>query len=118
MANIKDHIAVMDAHRAVQAAFAALSGLGDNTPDYQVLGCALLLRVIAERAGLDLSELINQAGRMEKDADDFFRREVKALRDYVDGEIKNWDPKARQVNAAVVSAEYDRNINAIEMARR
>jgi hypothetical protein len=48
----------------------------------------VLFTVICEELKLDPSELISKATRVAKDADGFFTRETKALRDYVKGELK------------------------------
>lgn len=107
MPQLKDHITTLNAHKAIQASFAALTGLANETPDYQVAATALLLRVMVDRAGLDMNTVLDQARRMETHADDFFRREVKALRDYVDEEIKRWTPTNRPVSAEVYQRAFD-----------
>lgn len=106
MPQLRDHLATLKPHSAIQWGFAALSGMSDATPDYQVMAAALLLKVMCDRTGLDPSQLLDAAGRVERDADDFFRREVKALRDYVDGEIKNWDPQRREVEASTYLRDF------------
>jgi hypothetical protein len=94
MPQLKDHLPHVNAAQVVKACFAYLHGISDFPPDMQVMASAVLVRVIAERAGLDLGQLLDAARRVEQDADTFFQRETKALRDYVDGEIKDFDPKS------------------------
>lgn len=94
MPQLKDHLPHVNAVKVVKGCFAYLSGISDFPPDIQVMSAAVLVRVIADRAGLDLSQLLDAARRVELDADTFFQREAKALRDYVDGEIKDFDPKS------------------------
>lgn len=73
--------------QAVQAAFAQLSSTQHLTPAEQLAGAALLLREMAVNSGIPVSELLNKAERIAVDADTFFHRELKALRDYVKGEL-------------------------------
>jgi len=73
---------------AVQAAYAAASALQDYTPGEQVAGVAVLLNVMSERTGVSLSELLDKAQRMEKDADTNYTREIRALREYVKEELR------------------------------
>jgi hypothetical protein len=77
-----------NANSAVQAAYAQVSAVQHLPAHEQVAGAALLLNVMSKNANVSVSELLNQAGRMEHDADTFFQREVKALRDYVAGELR------------------------------
>jgi hypothetical protein len=116
MPQLKDHLPNVNAAQTLKACFGALHGFSDFPPDYQVMAAAVLVRVIAERAGLDLSQLLDAARRVEMDADTYFQREAKALRDYVDGEIKDFDPKSINpvsVETAVKAIERKQ----LEMAR-
>lgn len=75
------------AKAAAQVAFAAVSAVQSLPRGAQVAGVALLLKIICDELYLDLSEMINKAGRMAADADTHYQREVQALRDYVQGEL-------------------------------
>jgi hypothetical protein len=84
----KDQLNSVVSFHAVEAAYAAVSAVQAMPKAKQVAGVAVLFAVICEELKLDPSELINKAQRMSKDADGFFTREMKALRDYVQGELK------------------------------
>jgi hypothetical protein len=73
---------------AIDGAYAAVSAIQGFEKHKQVAGAAVLFTVICEELGLNPSELISKASRIAKDADGFFTRETKALRDYVKGELK------------------------------
>lgn len=73
---------------AVQAAYHIADRLQDHRPAAQIAGVALLLNELCAAVGLDAGEVINKSARMAKDADTFFNREVKALRDYIKGELR------------------------------
>jgi hypothetical protein len=73
---------------AIDGAYAAVSAIQGFEKHKQVAGVAVLFTVICEELQLDPSELISKASRIAKDADGFFTRETKALRDYVKGELK------------------------------
>lgn len=83
----KNELAVTNARDAVTAAYQAVSTLQDFKPAQQVAGVSILFHIIAEQLGLSPSELLNKAERMTADADTYYSREVKALRDYVRGEL-------------------------------
>jgi heterodisulfide reductase subunit B len=85
---VRDHIPFVDPRTTVQAAYGALSAIQGERPGVQVMAAAILIKVLVDELKLDLSELINQASRITNDDDTYFRREVKALRDYVNGELK------------------------------
>jgi hypothetical protein len=83
----KDQLNSINAYKAVEIAYDAISFLQQHKPHEQVAGLAVLMRVVADRTGVSVSELMSKAERIERDADTFFRRELKALRDYIDQEI-------------------------------
>lgn len=84
----RDQLNSVVSFHAVEAAYAAVSAVQTMAPAKQVMGAAVLFSVLCEELKLDASELINKAQRVAKDADGFFTREMKALRDYVKGELK------------------------------
>lgn len=84
----RDQLNSVVSFHAVEAAYAALSAIQAMPKHKQVMGAAVLFTVICEELGMEPSELINKAQRVAKDADGFFTREMKALRDYVKGELR------------------------------
>ena len=85
---IQDHIPFVEPRQTVQAAYGALSAVQGEHPGVQVAAVAVLFKVLAEELKLDVSEVLSQAHRITNADDTYYRREVKALRDYVRGEIK------------------------------
>lgn len=84
----KDQINTAAPRESVECAYFIASQLQGRTAANQVLGVAILLLALAEQIGLDKSQLLNQAERITTDADTYYTREVKALRDYIKGELK------------------------------
>lgn len=76
------------ADKATQVAYAAVSAIQTFEPAEQVAGAALLLSVITSQLNIHPGELLNKAKRWENDADTYYQREIKALRDYTNGELK------------------------------
>lgn len=83
----RDQLNSVVSFHAVEAAYAAVSAVQAMPKQKQVMGIAVLFSTICDELKLDLSELINKAQRVAKDADGFFTREMKALRGYVKGEL-------------------------------
>lgn len=83
-----DQIPFSDPTTVVRTAYAALSAVQGETPGHQVAGVAVLLREMCDGLKLDLSEVLSSAHRIASANDTFFQREVKALRDYVQGELR------------------------------
>lgn len=83
----RDELNSMHPAKAVQAAYNCASQMQDFRKAEQIAGVALFLNELCLAKKLDVSELFNQVGRMAKDADTFFQRETKALRDYIQGEF-------------------------------
>lgn len=88
MSRLTNHMSTVRAAQAVQSAYAQISSVQHLTPAEQVSGAAILFRVISMNTGIPVDQLLDTAARMEKDADTFYQRETKALRDYVQGELK------------------------------
>ena len=82
-----DQLPYSDPTTVVRTAYAALSAIQDETPGHQVAGVAVLLREMCEGLRLDLSQVIASAHAIAAANDTFFQREVKSLRDYVQGEL-------------------------------
>lgn len=78
----------MAAKSAVQVAYFTASQLQDFRTAEQLAGVALFLNEACQQLGIDAREMFNKADRMAKDADTFHQREVKALRDYIKGELR------------------------------
>jgi hypothetical protein len=83
-----DQLPHVSAPKAVEVALLAVDGIQQQAPGAQVAGIALLLHTMATQLGLNVSVLMNQAGRRYDDADTFYRREAQALTDYVNGELR------------------------------
>lgn len=84
----KDDLNTLHPQAAIQAAYHIADRLQDFRPAAGIAGAALFLKVVCEELHLDLSDVINKSVRMGKDADTFFNREVKALRDYIKEELR------------------------------
>lgn len=83
-----DKLNSINPHLAIQAAFQAVDSLQQFPAHQQLAGVAVLFNTVCDGLGIDPSDLINKAQRITKDADGYFTREAKALRDYVQGELK------------------------------
>ena len=84
----KDLINSANPFDVLHAAYAALSGAQDKRPEAQVLGFAVLFREAATVLRLDHSELMRIAESICKDADAPWFSNVRALREYIDKEVK------------------------------
>ena len=85
----QDLLNSVNAKDAIQAAYAALSGVQGGRPADMVMGSAILAINIAKRCGLNVRELLAQAERVSKDADTHYNPEVRALNQFVDEQIIN-----------------------------
>lgn len=74
---------------ALSAAFKVLDGAQSLPPHMQVLGTAVLFRETCRRLGLDVSEMLNKAERVAKDADSNYTYHLRALHAYIDNELKD-----------------------------
>jgi len=83
-----DKLNSIKAGMAVQAAFQAVDAIQQFPSHQQVAGVAVLFTAITDGLGVCPSELIDKGQRISKDADTYFTREVKALREYIKGELK------------------------------
>lgn len=84
----KDKLNSSNPKQTIDAAYAALSSIQDRPAHVIVAGISVLFVELAEQTGIGVSELVSKAQRISRDGDTFFDREVKALRDYVKGELK------------------------------
>lgn len=69
-------------------AYEAVSAVQHRTPGEQVAGIALLFKVMSERSGVSVSELLDKVARMEHDADTYYTTHIASLREYVKQEIR------------------------------
>jgi len=83
-----DRINAADPTQVLHAAYAALSGAQDLTPEIFILGVAVLFRETATILRLDHSELLAKAERITRDADTHYFSNVRALRQYITEEIR------------------------------
>lgn len=74
--------------RAYDAAYAAISSLQSFRPEMQAAGVALLFREVSESSGLSVSQLMQYSSRINSDADVRWDSKARALKMYVEEEIK------------------------------
>ena len=86
--NARNELPHVPAQVAVQVAFNAIDMVQGSRPGEQVAGVALLLYVMAQQLGLNVSDLMNQSQRRFDDANTYFKREAQALSDYINGELR------------------------------
>jgi len=84
----KDRLNSVAPIRAIQQAYAVADRLQDMPSEEQVVALAVAFQLYAEVLRLDPSELLNKAQRIVNDGDTHYTREAKALRDYVQQEVK------------------------------
>lgn len=70
------------------AAFTLLDRMQSHNPAVQMLATAVALRAMSESLGLDLSDLMQRAGRLLRAADGPFGTHIQAIRDYAVGELR------------------------------
>jgi hypothetical protein len=73
---------------ALHAAFTALDGVQSLPPHMQVVGVSVLFRETCIRLGLDISQVLNAAERIAKDANSNYTYHLNALHAYIDNELK------------------------------
>jgi hypothetical protein len=83
-----DQLPFVEPRTTVQAAYGALSALQSETPGTQLGACVVLFLALVEELKLDVSQLLNQASRIATDDDTFYRPEMRALKAYIQGELK------------------------------
>jgi hypothetical protein len=72
----------------LNSAFTVLDGAQSLPPHHQVMGVAVLFREICRRLNLDVSQVLNAAERISRDADSNYSHHLGALHAYIDNEIK------------------------------
>ena len=85
----KDRLHRIEPRQAAIAAYVGISALQNLPAHEQVAGVMVLAVVIAESSGIGLSEFIDQAKRIVKDADTYYTTEIRSLRAYTENEIRN-----------------------------
>ncbi len=78
----------MNPFQTLRASYALISAAQDHPPAQQVAGIAVLFRLVCDQLGLDISEELGRAQRIEKDADSHYAEHVRALKAYINNEIK------------------------------
>jgi hypothetical protein len=73
---------------AVQAAYSAISSIQHLPAEEQVAGVALLFTTMVSELGISPLTIIGASQRRAKDADSYYTTEIRALRAYINGEIK------------------------------
>jgi hypothetical protein len=85
---VRDKLPFVPAGISSRVAFAALDGVQVAfRPEEQVAGIAVLFVAFCDGLGIDHSQLIDATRRRMNHDDTFFKRELKALRDYIQGEL-------------------------------
>ena len=89
MSRARDQLPTVGPQQAVQGAYAAVSALQHLPAGQQVAAASVLFLHITEVLGISPQELLDKARRWSSDADtmSFFRPEIKALKDYIKGEL-------------------------------
>ena len=85
---VKDKLPFVTAEAGVRAAFASLDSIQALRPEEQVAGVGVLFGAMCAGLGLDPSQVLDASYRRMAQDDSFHKREVKALRDYVQGELR------------------------------
>lgn len=83
-----DQLNSVNPHGAVQAAYSAVSALQTFRPAEQIAGAGVLIATICAETGISPSDLLEKAARMAAHADTYYTREIKALRHYVQEELR------------------------------
>jgi hypothetical protein len=73
---------------AVQSAYAAITAIQHLPAEDQVAGVALLFTTIVEELKLNPYQIIGASVRRAKDSDSYYTTEIRALRAYIQGELK------------------------------
>lgn len=76
------------AHHVANVAFQTVDALQDHPKETQINAIAVLYKLLTEEFGLNHSEILARADRIIKDANMYYRAEIRALRDYIREEIK------------------------------
>lgn len=84
---VRDKLPHVPASTASRIAFASLDSIQTERPEDQVAGVAVLFLAMCEGLGLDINQVLDATSRRMNHDDTFFKREIKALRDYVKGEL-------------------------------
>lgn len=83
----KDKLHQIVPRQASIAAYTGISAMQHLPAHEQMSGAMVLAVVLAEASGMGISEFVNQAQRIVKDADTYYTTEIRSLRAYVESEI-------------------------------
>ena len=84
----RDQLNMVPAKDTIHAAYAALSGAQSFPPPQQVMGAAILFNEMCELLQLDPSEMLDKCRRVRINALDHYSIEMRALQDYIRGELR------------------------------
>ncbi len=84
----RDQLTTVNPFQTLRASYAFISAAQDHPPAQQVAGMAVLFRLICAQLGLNVSEELHRAERIEKDADTHYAEHVRALKAYITNELK------------------------------
>lgn len=85
--HIIDSVTSVDSREVAQTSVGVLDRIQGETPGVQIQSLAMLFLIIAEEFQVDIRDELQRAQRVMTGADDFYKPEVRALRDYVRGEL-------------------------------
>lgn len=85
--HIIDSVTTVDSRQVAKAGVGILDRIQGETPGVQIQSLAMLFLIIAEEFQVDIRDELSRATHVMIGADDFYKPEVRALRDYVRGEL-------------------------------
>ncbi len=83
-----DQLPFVEPRTVVQAAYGALSALQGERPGVQVAAASVLFWTLMDELKLDVSQVLSAVSRIVQTDDTPYRREVAALKAYIQGELK------------------------------
>jgi hypothetical protein len=83
-----DQLNSAHAHHVANVAFQTVDALQDHPKSTQINAVAVLYKLFMEEFGMTHNDLLVRADMIIKDADMYYRAEIRALRDYIREEIK------------------------------
>lgn len=83
----RDQLNMVNAGATIQVAYAALTAVQDAPAPLQVMAFAVLFHETCTGLGLDPSEMLDKARRVQRNASDNYSLEVHALHNYITTEL-------------------------------
>ena len=85
--HIIDSVSSVDSRHVAKAAVGVLDRIQGEPAGVQIQTFAMLFLILSEQFDVDIRDELARAERVMRDADDFYKPEVRALREYVRGEL-------------------------------